>query len=415
MDQKLIEARENIVKAREALRRGDKDTARDLGEKAALLVPDFEDAWLILVAADSNPEDAVAYAQKALELNPSSTRAHKALEWANRQLEKARVETSYGLTVDAISMGQLIGAGNQVGMAEPVRDERREAPVQRPERVERVVGQKSPAKKSNWQPLIYVGALFGFLICAMIGVVAWSAFRNPALSSFLSSGNIIPTQEVLWAQVNVAKPSVTPIDVSAFAAQSTEIPATPPAVEEASTAEPTERADIVAPETPGPADEVAAAPEAAETPGVMAMEILADTPTSEYEAPANAPVVASGNGKGGARWIDVNLSTQSVYAYEGETVVNSFVVSTGTWMTPTVTGKYKIWIKFKSTSMSGPGYYLPNVPYVMYFYKGYGLHGTYWHNNFGTPMSHGCVNLRTSDAEWLYNWASVGTVVNVHY
>ena len=402
MDQKLIEARENIVKAREALRRGDKVTARDLGEKAALLVPDFEDAWLILVAADSNPEDALAYAQKALELNPSSTRAHKALEWANRQLGKARAESSYGLTVDAISMGQLIGAGNRVGMAEPIREERREAPHQRAERGERVVGQKSPVKKSNWQPLIYVGALFGFLICALIGVVAWSAFRNPAVSSFLSSGNIIPTPEVLWAQVDVAKPSVTPIDVSAFASQSTELPATPLAVEEASTLAPTELADIVPTETP-------------ETPGVMAMEILADTPTSEYIAPTNGPVVASGNGKGGARWIDVNLSTQSVYAYEGDTVVNSFVVSTGTWMTPTVTGKYKIWIKFQSTSMSGPGYYLPNVPYVMYFYKGYGLHGTYWHNNFGTPMSHGCVNLRTSDAEWLYSWASVGTVVNVHY
>ena len=64
--------------------------------------------------------------------------------------------------------------------------------------------------------------------------------------------------------------------------------------------------------------------------------------------------------------------------------------------------------------MSGPGYYLPDVPYVMYFYDGYGLHGTYWHSNFGTPMSHGCVNLSIPDAEWLYNWADVGTLVNIH-
>jgi lipoprotein-anchoring transpeptidase ErfK/SrfK len=64
--------------------------------------------------------------------------------------------------------------------------------------------------------------------------------------------------------------------------------------------------------------------------------------------------------------------------------------------------------------MSGPGYYLPGVPYTMYFYKGYGLHGTYWHSNFGTPMSHGCVNLKTEDAGWLYNWASIGTIVNIH-
>lgn len=111
----------------------------------------------------------------------------------------------------------------------------------------------------------------------------------------------------------------------------------------------------------------------------------------------------------------MDLSQQRVYAYEGDTVVNSFVVSTGTWQTPTVTGSYKVWIKLRSTAMSGPGHYLPDVPYTMYFYKGYGLHGTYWHNNFGTPTSHGCVNLSIPDAEWLYNFSSVGTVVNVHY
>ena len=60
-------------------------------------------------------------------------------------------------------------------------------------------------------------------------------------------------------------------------------------------------------------------------------------------------------------------------------------------------------------------YDLANVPYVMYFHEGYGLHGTYWHNNFGTPMSHGCVNLSTGDAGWFYNWASVGTKVVTHY
>jgi lipoprotein-anchoring transpeptidase ErfK/SrfK len=51
----------------------------------------------------------------------------------------------------------------------------------------------------------------------------------------------------------------------------------------------------------------------------------------------------------------------------------------------------------------------------MYFYRDYGLHGTYWHSNFGRPMSRGCVNLRTPDAQWLYNWAEVGTPVHVRY
>ena len=416
MDLKLIEAREHLVKAREALRGGDKVTARSLGEKAALLVPHLEDGWLILVAADPNPDEAVAYARKALELNPQSPRAHKALEWAKQQQEKARSEARFGLTVDALSMGQLVGAGNINRVAAPVRDEKRVASLPRAERTERVVGKKSSKRveeKTNWQLLIYAGAAFlGLLICGVIGLLAWSAFQNPRLASFLPSQTILSTQEPLWAQVaDIPKPTVTPLDVSAFAPQPTSVVATPSAVEEGSTLAPEE---VVPTETPVPADEATLVPEATEPPGVMAMEIVANTPTSEAVRPPNPPVVASGSGKGG-RWIDVNLSTQSVYAYEGDTVVNSFVVSTGTWLTPTVTGQYKIWIKLRSANMSGPGYFLPNVPYIMYFYKGYGLHGTYWHNNFGTPMSHGCVNLRTSDAEWLFNWASVGTVVNVHY
>jgi lipoprotein-anchoring transpeptidase ErfK/SrfK len=148
---------------------------------------------------------------------------------------------------------------------------------------------------------------------------------------------------------------------------------------------------------------------------VAIAEIVQDTPTSNYVAPTNAPnapPVAVGDG---VHWLDVDLSQQRMSAYAGDTLVNSFIVSTGTWQTPTVTGSFKVWVKLRSSDMSGPGYYLPDVPYVMYFYKDYGIHGTYWHNNFGTPMSHGCVNLSIPDAEWVYNFSSVGTVVNVHY
>jgi lipoprotein-anchoring transpeptidase ErfK/SrfK len=131
-------------------------------------------------------------------------------------------------------------------------------------------------------------------------------------------------------------------------------------------------------------------------------------PTAVSKAPS-APIDAEG------RWIDIDLSDQMLYAYDGDEVVNSFLVSTGTYYHPTVTGQYYIYVKYRYTDMRGADYYLPDVPYTMYFYEGYGIHGTYWHNNFGTPMSHGCVNMRTSEAEWLFYWASVGTLVNVHY
>jgi len=121
------------------------------------------------------------------------------------------------------------------------------------------------------------------------------------------------------------------------------------------------------------------------------------------------------HGLHGEKWIDVNLSLQTLTAYAGQTPVYTALTSTGLAGTPTVVGTYKIYAKYVSTSMSGPGYYLPNVPHVMYFFKGYGLHGAYWHNNFGTPMSHGCVNLSLADAEWFYNWAPMGTKVVTHY
>jgi lipoprotein-anchoring transpeptidase ErfK/SrfK len=111
----------------------------------------------------------------------------------------------------------------------------------------------------------------------------------------------------------------------------------------------------------------------------------------------------------------VDLTHQRLTAYEGETPVREIIVSTGLPRTPTVTGRFKIYVKYSAARMRGPDYDLPNVPWVMYFYGSYGIHGTYWHTNFGQPASHGCVNLPKDEAEWLYNWAEVGTLVNVHY
>jgi len=114
------------------------------------------------------------------------------------------------------------------------------------------------------------------------------------------------------------------------------------------------------------------------------------------------------------KWIEVNVRTQTLTAWEGNRRVLHTSVSTGLPRTPTVLGTFRIYLKLRSQRMVGPGYNLPGVPWVMYFYAGYALHGTYWHNNFGHPMSHGCVNMRTSDAKWLYNWAPMGTIVKVH-
>ncbi|MCC7353443.1 MAG: LysM peptidoglycan-binding domain-containing protein [Anaerolineae bacterium] len=115
------------------------------------------------------------------------------------------------------------------------------------------------------------------------------------------------------------------------------------------------------------------------------------------------------------RWIDIDLSEQRLRAYEGNTVVLNVLVSTGIARYPTPPGRFAVRTKVRAQTMSGPGYRLPNVQWVMYFYKAYAIHGTYWHNNFGRPMSHGCINLTNADAQFMYNWASIGTPVVIHW
>jgi len=146
-------------------------------------------------------------------------------------------------------------------------------------------------------------------------------------------------------------------------------------------------------------------------------------PAAGSSSPAsNTPIVTpTSPGSAGEKWIDVNLSTQTLLAYEGTQVVYTARVSTGVSWYPTPAGTFYIQRKYRYDDMTGGSrargdyYYLPNVPYCMYYYAGYSLHGTYWHNNFGTPMSHGCTNLSTADAGWIFNWAPIGTKVVNHY
>jgi lipoprotein-anchoring transpeptidase ErfK/SrfK len=109
------------------------------------------------------------------------------------------------------------------------------------------------------------------------------------------------------------------------------------------------------------------------------------------------------------KWIRVDLSEQITVAYEGNRPIRAFVVSSGLPNTPTVKGEFRIRTKVKAQTMTGgegAGYYsLPNVKWVQYFYQDYSFHGTYWHNDFGHPKSHGCLNMTNADAKWLFDWA----------
>jgi lipoprotein-anchoring transpeptidase ErfK/SrfK len=319
--------------------------------------------------------------------------------------------------------------------------------------------------KSSFIPLLVV------LLCL---VIAWAGWRSVTpVAAFLSDKLLSsPNRGPAWAEVNIAKPdnllaepllpvaplptavpleatlppssglaTLTPTEAAIETTLPSLTPLPPTEVPPSSTPEPTNTMPV-ATATPLPTDTALVPvtfvptvqptniPEA--TPTALPTDSIAPTSTPDLFTQATPtplptdtalpgptlyipPTPRPGTGGGAGHWLDVDLTNQMLYAYDGNTLVSSFVVSTGTWEHPTVTGQYRVYVKYKYTDMSGPGYYLPNVPYTMYFYQGYAVHGTYWHNNFGTPMSHGCVNLSIPDSEWVYNFSTVGTLVNVHY
>jgi hypothetical protein len=137
----------------------------------------------------------------------------------------------------------------------------------------------------------------------------------------------------------------------------------------------------------------------------------------DVQRPSIADPPPEVNDAAGERWIDIDLATQTLVAYEGRRAVFATLVSTGKgregspYETPR--GVHRIWIKLFASNMdnledeSAARYYrMEDVPYVQYFSKGVGLHGVYWHRSFGHERSHGCVNLAPLDAQRLFWWTS---------
>lgn len=118
-----------------------------------------------------------------------------------------------------------------------------------------------------------------------------------------------------------------------------------------------------------------------------------------------------------ARRVEVDLSTQTLYMFENEKVIRSFPISSGLSHTPTFQGHFKVFAFVPIQDMGcfpGAEYCTADIPWVAYFNGDQAFHGAYWHNNFGNPMSHGCVNMPISTAKALYDWLEVGTEVWIH-
>lgn len=355
------QARHALENALLSLKDGKHTEARAWASSAARLDPGLEEPWLIL-ASLASPRASVEYLQRALQINPGSQKAIQAMEWALSRAEGKPVPVKTHPLGKTAPLRLKLDA--EVKKASALKTEKTQ-----PVKIKKTKKQ-NPQKPGRpiWIPLaLGLVSIICILALAMTFYPRWVAlaFTNHAQR---------PAQLL-------EKPTLTPTSTATYTPTPTFTPT----------------------------------PTATMTPTLTPTATPTLTPTESYapyygrDAVYEEPAISSDG-----RWIDIDLSSQTVYAYEDKTIVNSFLVSTGTWAHPTVSGQFQIYAKYPSTLMVGPDYYLPGVPYTMYFYEGYALHGTYWHNNFGTPMSHGCVNLRTPDAEWLYYWADVGTLVNVH-
>ncbi len=368
MNPNLDVARTKLLQAQQAVRRGERASARRWAELAVSLDPSLEEAWLILAAVGS-PRASVAYLERALEINPTSQRARQGMAWAQNRLQKEH-DKQQSLADTRPHPTVKVGEkrNNKVSEA-ATRNQIEKTTVVPPK------GSMVPGKNLTRRHFSYLS--FGLLfLCILAAIAFWPGNAAPVVA-FLRPTKSSP---VYGSARDVEKPTYTPTFTNTFTPTPTH------------TNTPTNTATFTPTNTPTPTD----------TP------LPTNTPVPPPTEPPYVDV-------GGVHWIDVDLSQQMLYAYEGDTIVASFLVSTGVAAFPTVVGQFHIYLKFEYTLMAGDGYYLPDVPYTMYFYKGYGIHGTYWHSNFGVPMSHGCVNMFTPDAQWLFYWAPMGTLVNVHY
>jgi lipoprotein-anchoring transpeptidase ErfK/SrfK len=254
-------------------------------------------------------------------------------------------------------------------------------------------------------------------VVLFLGIAAWFAYP-PVAHVFGRSAHFIPNDTILIVPTYTPTPTFTPTatatttptltPTATFTFTPTNTPTNTPTPTYTSTLTPTatltNTPTLQPSETPTPFS--TATPTLTFTPTY--------TPTATFTPTPTVPVIPKNVSKD-RRWIDVDLTHQWLYAYEGNSIVKDFAISSGTIGSETHTGTFRVYSKAKSSNMLGEGYDVPAVPWVLFYDNDFALHGAYWIDDFGVPRSHGCVNMPIEESKWIFDWASVGTVVNIHY
>jgi lipoprotein-anchoring transpeptidase ErfK/SrfK len=399
--------------AQQAIKSGQRQQARELLHQVIRLDPDQHRAWLWLAGLAPSPKISLGYIARAAAIKPDDPAVKKARAWAEARLTALPAAPALPVTATSpLAVPAPTPAAAPVTIVAPAAAKAATAVKRNPNKAQR-----------SRRFLIAFTAGLVLIALALSASLFWlmADGRTPSVAASVPN-NLLLIETALSTPItgdNEAsnqQPHGALVDAPTALPTSTVMPTARPSA----TAEPVQPKAIAQIIVENSNEAIAPLPTWTLTP------VPSPTPTP---SPTFAPTALSANTQvvtsrpsGVAineRWIDVNLSTQTLTAYEGNQAVRSTLISSGRANTPTVTGSFRIYVRYRSQDMDGYrlgfNYYLKDVPYVQYFYGNYGLHGTYWHNNFGTPMSHGCVNLPTPEAEWLFNWAGIGTLVYVHY
>jgi LysM repeat protein len=338
-----------------------------------------------------------------------------------------RIALRYGVTVQALSAANNITDPTRIYAGQTlVIPDAAAAPAQ--PTAANPAPAVNPAPPANASPVYYTVQVGDTLnIIARKFNITWQDLANA--NQIADANHIVPGQQLVIPGTTAPGSSATVPDIPAQPAAPTPIPPTavPPAAAPAQPAANGVRTHVVQ-----PGEGLAAIGRAygVSWPTIAAANNIADPntiyPGMVLKIPASdINPTTMGNSEGlppgpnppstSGKSIVVSLHEQRVYAFENGSLVRNVLVSTGLPGTPTIQGDFKVYVKYTAQLMTGPGYYLPGVPWVMYFFEGYSFHGTYWHHNWGHPMSHGCVNMPTNEALWLYKWADIGTPVHVQW
>ena len=379
MSTNLHAAKEALRRSQLALRAGDKETARRWAEKAAVLAPELEEPWLFL-AAVSRPQISIHYLERALALNPTSERARKGMLWARKTL--AEKQTAKKPPVLLVPPSEKTEKSPKPERPAPVggilhiaAEKQIEATQPAPK------AEKAPAR-SLWQI-----SLPAMLITVLIVSAVWALF--PRISSFAAGLNVAGTatpSQAHWSTAEINKPTYTPTATATF--------------------------------TPSPTATITPSPTPTFTP--LPTNTPKPKPTAEPQPAAAEEYTYTPSG---AKYVLVDISEQHMYAYEGNTLVFSFVASTG-MNNATATGSFSVLNKIPSAYGSTWDIWMPY--WLGIYWAGSlqnGIHALpimsngsiLWDGYLGTPISYGCVVLGTYEAKLLYDWVDVGTPVDIQW